>query len=110
MLPTLIDQPWHWSVAGLAIAATMLAIVYFGNFFGLSSTYRTICALTGAGTLHEFFRFHGRTQVWNLCFAAGIRPVQKTGYGFTTLLMPTNRLGAGASLGRPIRYQQGVLM
>ncbi|MCK6695269.1 MAG: YeeE/YedE family protein [Thermoanaerobaculia bacterium] len=63
---------WHWSVSGISIAMIMLALILFGKSFGLSSTYRTLCTISGAGKTSPFFRFDWKAQLWNLYFASGI--------------------------------------
>lgn len=67
-----LTASWHWSVSGLSIAAVMLTLIWFGKSFGLSSTYRTLCAISGAGKASPFFRFDWKAQLWNLYFAGGI--------------------------------------
>lgn len=67
-----LSGTWHWAFSGLAVALTMLTLTYFGNFFGLSSTYRVLCAIGGAGKRTSFFNFDWRSQIWNLFFAGGI--------------------------------------
>lgn len=71
---TIIDflsQPWHWAVSGAAIAATMLALLYAGKEFGVSSNLRTMCTIAGAGKVNDFFKFDWKTQQWNLLFVGG---------------------------------------
>ncbi len=50
-----IAGPWHWSVSGLLIAATMFALLYAGKTFGFSSNLRTMCSIAGAGKRREIF-------------------------------------------------------
>lgn len=66
-----IQQPWPWYVSGFLIAATMFALLYFGQSFGFSSNLRTICAAAGGGRFVKFFDFNWRSQMWNLVFLAG---------------------------------------
>lgn len=68
----IFSDPWHWSFSGVMIGTTMLALTYFGKFFGLSSTYRTLCAIGGAGKRVPFFNFNWKGEIWNLVFVAGI--------------------------------------
>lgn len=68
----LLQQPWGWLFSGFVIALVMLTLLFFGNVFGLSTTYRTICTLAGAGKNIPFFKMDWRAQRWNLTFAAGI--------------------------------------
>ncbi len=67
----IISQPWPWYVAGPAIGVVMFVLLWFGNSFGVSSNFRTICAMSGGGANCEFFRFNWRKQIWNLVFLAG---------------------------------------
>lgn len=66
-----IKQPWHWSVSGVAIALVLFLLLYTGKSFGVSSTLRTICTISGAGKSVKFFNFDWKTQRWNLVFIAG---------------------------------------
>lgn len=67
-----ISQPWPWYVAGPMIALVMFLMLRFGSRFGLSSNFRTICSILGAGKHCEFFRFDWKSQMWNLVFALGL--------------------------------------
>lgn len=66
-----ISQPWPWYVAGPSISLVMSLLLYFGNKFGLSSNFTTVCAIAGAGKYSDFFRFNWRDHVWNLVFVSG---------------------------------------
>ncbi|HPI12179.1 MAG TPA: YeeE/YedE thiosulfate transporter family protein [Catalimonadaceae bacterium] len=66
-----ISQPWSWWVSGTVISAIMFLLLFFGKSFGFSSNLRTICAMSGAGSISKFFDFNWKTQVWNLVFLAG---------------------------------------
>lgn len=68
----LFSDHWHWSFAGVTIGATMLLLTLFGKYFGLSSTYRTLCAIGGAGKKISFFNFNWRDEIWNLSFVGGV--------------------------------------
>tara|TARA_R110001599_G_scaffold149835_3_gene333868 strand:+ start:77 stop:652 length:576 start_codon:yes stop_codon:yes gene_type:complete len=67
----LISSPWPWWVAGPAIALLMFILIYFGNSFGFSANFRTMCSMFGAGKSCDFFDFDWKKQTWNLVFAAG---------------------------------------
>ena len=67
----LISSPWPWWIAGPAIALLMFTLIYFGNSFGFSANFRTICSMFGAGKSCDFFDFDWKKQTWNLVFAAG---------------------------------------
>lgn len=66
-----MQQPWPWYVSGFLIAATMFALLYFGQSFGFSSNLRTLCAAAGGGKKVEFFDFNWKSQMWNLMFLIG---------------------------------------
>jgi uncharacterized membrane protein YedE/YeeE len=51
----------------------MFSLLYFGKGFGLSSNFKTACAIMGAGKVSDFFRFDWRKeQLWNLTFIVGV--------------------------------------
>ena len=54
----LLSEPWPWYVAGPAIALVLFLMVWFGEQFGVSSTFRTACAVGGAGRYSSFFKFN----------------------------------------------------
>jgi uncharacterized membrane protein YedE/YeeE len=66
-----LQQPWPWYVAGPLIGLILFLMLYFGKTFGISSSFRTTCAMIGAGKLNSFFRLNWREQMWNLVFVAG---------------------------------------
>jgi uncharacterized protein len=66
-----ISQPWPWYIGGPAIAMIMFSLLWFGNSFGLSSNFKTICAIGGGGRYSDFFNFKWRDQIWNLVFIGG---------------------------------------
>jgi len=44
-----ISQPWHWSVSGAMIALVMFCLIYLGQRFGVSSSFKALCSIGGAG-------------------------------------------------------------
>jgi uncharacterized membrane protein YedE/YeeE len=62
---------WPWYVSGFLIGSVMLALLYFGKTFGMSSNLRTMCTMLGAGKTSEFFRFDWKSQRWNLVVVLG---------------------------------------
>lgn len=66
-----VSQSWPWYVAGPLLAVVMFTLLYFGNIFGISSNFKTLCAIGGAGKRVEFFRFEWKDQIWNLVFILG---------------------------------------
>ncbi|NNC93997.1 MAG: YeeE/YedE family protein [Chitinophagales bacterium] len=67
----IIYQPWPWYVAGPLIALVMFLLVYSGKTFGVSSNFRTMCAIGGAGKVNDFFKFDWKASMWNLVFLGG---------------------------------------
>lgn len=66
-----LTHTWHWSVAGLLIAAVMLMLNYFGKVFGMSSNLRSLCSMTGVGKKVPFFDWDWKSQRWNLAVVIG---------------------------------------
>jgi uncharacterized protein len=67
-----IQQPWHWSIAGLAIGLIVPALLILSNkSFGLSSSMRHICAACVPAKL-PFFNYNWKDEQWNLWFVAGV--------------------------------------
>jgi len=66
-----IQQPWAWYVSGPLITIVMIALLINGGEFGVSSTLRTMCSLSGAGKKVSFFKFDWRSQIWNIVFVLG---------------------------------------
>lgn len=67
-----IQQPWHWSVAGLIIGLIVPLLLILGNkSFGISGNLRHICAACIPGNI-AFFKYNWKSETWNLVFAGGI--------------------------------------
>jgi len=66
-----IFEPWPWYVGGPLITVTMFLLYYYGKKFGVSSNLETICALSGAGKVVDFFNFDWKKSGWNLVFILG---------------------------------------
>lgn len=68
----LIQAPWPWYVAGPLIGLMVPFLLIVGNkSFGISSTFRHICAACFPGNI-PFFKYNWKKESWNLVFAAGI--------------------------------------
>jgi len=67
----LITQPWSWWFSGTMIAVIMFFLLYFGQSFGFSSNFRTICAASGLGKKTKIFDINWKAQTWNLVFLTG---------------------------------------
>lgn len=70
---TLLTQPWPWYVAGPLIGLMVpLVYLYAGRKWGMSSTFRDVCAATIPGRL-SYFDYSWRTQGgWRLAMALGL--------------------------------------
>lgn len=66
-----ISQPWHWAISGLMIAVVMLLLIYFGQRFGVSSSYQALCSIGGAGKQFEYFNYDWKKHSWLLVFVLG---------------------------------------
>jgi len=66
-----LSQPWPWFIAGFIIAMIMLALIYWGRRFGLSSNLETLCSMSGLGKGISLFQFNWRDRLWNLFFLLG---------------------------------------
>ncbi len=68
----LLQQPWHWSVAGLMVGLTVPTLLILGNRkFGISSSLRHVCAACLPANI-PFFKYDWKKESWNLFFVAGI--------------------------------------
>jgi hypothetical protein len=66
-----IRQPWHWAVSGAAITLVMALMIWMGRSFGVSTSFKAICAAAGAGRRHKFFDINVKDEFWRLSFVAG---------------------------------------
>jgi uncharacterized protein len=64
-------EPWPWYVSGAIIGLVMVGLLYMGKTFGFSSNFRTLCAMSGAGSKISFFNYDWKKQTWNLLFLVG---------------------------------------
>lgn len=67
----IIFLTWPWYVSGFIIGLVMLALIFFGRTFGMSSNLRSLCSIAGAGKVSSFFAFDWKSQQWNLAVVAG---------------------------------------
>ncbi len=66
-----ISQPWHWSISGLMIALVMFLLIYLGQRFGVSSSFRALCSLSGVGKSVSYFNYDWKSHDWLLTFIIG---------------------------------------
>lgn len=68
----LLKQPWPWYVGGPLIGLTVPALLLLTNrTFGISSSFRHVCAATFPGDL-QYLKYDWKKELWNLFFVAGI--------------------------------------
>lgn len=67
-----LTEPWPWYVAGPIIGLVVPALLVFvGHAFGVSSSFRDICAGTMPGKL-DYFAYDWRDSGWRLSFVIGL--------------------------------------
>lgn len=67
-----LAEPWPWYIAGPLIGLMVPALLLFRRkLFGISSSYRQICAATVPGGI-EYFRYDWKEQSWKLAFVLGL--------------------------------------
>lgn len=65
-------KPWPWYVAGPLIGLIVPLLLILGNkSFGISSSFRHICASSFPNGI-KFFKYDWKKEVWNLYFVAGL--------------------------------------
>ena len=67
----LLSNAWPWYVSGPCIAGVMFLLLRAGDSFGVSSTLRVICSISGAGKHCNYFDFDWKSQKWKLVFVLG---------------------------------------
>ena len=67
----LLSQGWHWSVSGLGIVAVMFLLIFAGERFGISSSFRVMCSAVGAKKSAKYFDYNWKEQAWMFIFIAG---------------------------------------
>ncbi len=68
-----LSQPWPWYVSGPLIGLIVpLLLIFDGRRFGISSSFRHICAATLPAS-SDYFRYDWRKAgTWNLVFVVGL--------------------------------------
>jgi len=68
-----LRQPWAWPVAGVLIGLTVPLLYLLGNKpFGISSSFRHICAACLPASTAPYFNYNWKKEKWNLFFIVGI--------------------------------------
>lgn len=66
-----LKEPWSWYFSGFMIAVVMFLLLWSGERFGVSSTLKTLCSISGVGRRISFFAGGWKDQIWNLVFVFG---------------------------------------
>lgn len=67
-----ISAPWHWSVSGLMLVIILFLLNWMGRTFGVSTIFRNICTLAGAGKKHTFFNIDLKEEGWRFALIGGV--------------------------------------
>jgi uncharacterized membrane protein YedE/YeeE len=68
-----ISQPWPWYVTGPLLGLLVpLTLIFLNKPFGISSTFRDMCAMCMPNTSIEFFKYDWKARLWNMVFAIGV--------------------------------------
>lgn len=100
----LIYEPWPWYVAGPLIALTMFILLFFGKRFGMSSNFRTVCAIGGAGRVSDFFKFDWKKERWNLTVVIGAM----MGGFFASHFMSNNKVEINPEIAQELSRDYGI--
>jgi uncharacterized membrane protein YedE/YeeE len=65
-----IGMPWY--IAGPVIGLIYTFVLLLGKSFGVSSNFRTLCSMLGAGKKVPFFDWDYKSKLWNLAFLMGV--------------------------------------
>ncbi len=82
-----ISQAWHWSISGLGIVLVMFILIYSGERFGISSSFRVMCSAISGRKAGSYFDYDWKQQSWMFLFIIG---AILGGYISTTLLADPN--------------------
>lgn len=94
----LLSVPWPWYLTGPLFGLLVPALLFVGGkAFGVSGSYRPLCAVT-LPRRPDFFRYDWRSiDGWNLLFALGI---VVGGWVAGTVLAPTDPVSAISAAAR----------
>jgi uncharacterized protein len=67
-----LKEPWPWYVSGPLIGLMVPLLLVLGNkTFGISSSFRHICAACLPANI-PFFKYDWKKEIWNFFFVGGI--------------------------------------
>ena len=67
-----ILQPWPWFIGGPLIALSLFLYFYFGQNFGASTNFETLCTMAGAGKFSDYFKKDWKQRDFALMFVVGL--------------------------------------
>lgn len=67
-----IFQPWPWFIGGPLIALSLFLYFYFGQNFGASTNFETLCTMAGAGKVSDYFKKDWKQRDFALLFVIGL--------------------------------------
>lgn len=68
-----ILEPWPWYVTGPLIGLMVPALLLFaGKSFGISSSFRDICAISQPNSKIPYLQYDWRNSMWRLVLVLGI--------------------------------------
>ncbi len=72
LIMDIILQPWAWYVGGPLIAISLLLYFYFGQNFGASTNFETLCTMAGADKFSDYFKKDWKDRDFALLFVVGL--------------------------------------
>lgn len=67
----ILSDAWHWSMSGLGIVVVMFLLIYSGERFGISSSFRVMCSAISGRKAGAYFDYDWKQQAWMLIFIVG---------------------------------------
>ncbi len=67
----MVAGSWHWSVSGIALSVIVFLLIFAGKKFGISSSYKALCSMGGAGNSIAYFNYDWKSHSWLLMFVVG---------------------------------------
>lgn len=65
-------EPWPWFIGGPLIALSLFLYFYFGQNFGASTNFETLCTIAGAGKVSDYFKKDWKQRDFALLFVLGL--------------------------------------
>ena len=68
-----LSKPWPWYIGGPLLGLMVPLLLFIGNKqFGISSSFRHLCAAVLPRTKTEYFRYDWKKSLWSLVVVAGM--------------------------------------